>query len=145
MKICSDIGGFVILFREIEIRKIFANLIKRKDGFSVKSKHVKNFVEQFRFCSEKKRKSKFQVIRIKYIIEFCFKTLFTNLSTISTWFYPFLYLLFSSLQNLFLDALNWPFASFEATERASKKCYQRTLPTKKPQALAFFGTIWLKN
>ena len=59
----------MILFREIEIRKIFANLIKRKDGFSVKSKHVKNFVKQFRFYKERKRKSKFQVITIKYIMK----------------------------------------------------------------------------
>ena len=58
----------MIFFREIEMSEIFANLVKRRDGFFVKSKHVKKFVEQFRFYNEKKRKSKFQVIIIKYII-----------------------------------------------------------------------------
>lgn len=125
--------------------KNFVNLTKRKDGFSVKSKHVKNFVEQFKFYKEKKRKSKFQVIRIKYIIKLCFRTLFTNLSTSFDMILSIsLYFIFESAK-FFLDALNCPFASFEATERASKKCYQRTLPTKKSQTLAVFDTIWLKN
>ena len=57
----------MIFFREIEMSKNFANLIKRKDGFFVKSKQVKKFVELFRFYNEKKRKSKFQVTMIKNI------------------------------------------------------------------------------
>ena len=70
---------------------------------------------------------------------------FTNLSTsFDSILAISLSFIFQSAK-IFLDALNWPFASFEATERASKKCYQCTIPTKKYQTLAFFETIWLKS